>query len=425
MLYELWRQTVDREGGRRAVLDLAVNRSWSFRELDAAAVREEASGAGCAFPQGSTVEFLLEVIRGWRTGQVICPLDLGQRVPGLKGAPAGCVHLKATSATTGRARYVGFTGPQLAADLDNIVSTMGLRAEWPNLGVISLAHSYGFSNLVLPLLLRGIPLILGCSALPEAVRKATENLGPLTVPAVPALWRAWHEAGAIIPGLRLAISAGAPLSLALETRVFDVVGVKIHNFYGASECGGIAYDSSELPRTEETFVGRPMRNVEVSIEDDGCLSVRSQAVGQTYWPRPSVRLGNGRYLTRDLGRLRGDAVHLVGRATDVINVAGRKVVPETVEQALLEHPEVAACLVFGVPEGGVGQGEIVLALLVVRRPLPASELRRFLADRLSPWQIPRVWKVVENLAVNQRGKISRADWRRRYLAGDAGIGSLA
>ena len=49
---------------------------------------------------------------------------------------------------------------------------MGLRPDWPNLGVISLAHSYGFSNLVLPLLLHGIPLILAPSPLPEAVRQA-------------------------------------------------------------------------------------------------------------------------------------------------------------------------------------------------------------------------------------------------------------
>ena len=48
---------------------------------------------------------------------------------------------------------VAFTAAQLMADAENIVTTMGLRPDWPNLGVLSLAHSYGFSNLVLPLLL--------------------------------------------------------------------------------------------------------------------------------------------------------------------------------------------------------------------------------------------------------------------------------
>src|SRR5204863_4900590 len=113
--------------------------------------------------------------------------------------------------TTGVPRLVAFTAPQLMADAGNIVQTMGLRPDWPNLGVISLAHSYGFSNLVLPLLLHGIPLLLLDSPLPEAVRRSAELHPAITLAAVPALWRAWHEASAIPANVRLAISAGAPL----------------------------------------------------------------------------------------------------------------------------------------------------------------------------------------------------------------------
>ena len=67
--------------------------------------------------------------------------------PGTVSSGAGGTQ----SATTGAARVIAFTAGQLAADVENIVATMGLRPNWPNLGVISMAHSYGFSNLVLPL----------------------------------------------------------------------------------------------------------------------------------------------------------------------------------------------------------------------------------------------------------------------------------
>ena len=252
------------------------------------------------------------------------------------------------------------------ADVDHIVATMGLRADWPNLGLISLAHSYGFSNLVLPLLLRGIPLILGHSALPEVLRQAAATCGEVTLPAVPALWRAWHQAGAITRNVRLAISAGAHLPLALETEVFNATGVKIHNFYGASECGGIAYDRSEIPRVAETCAGQAMQGVEVSIGESGCLGVRSAAVGQTYWPEPGAALAEGRFQTSDLAELRDGETHLLGRSTDVINVAGRKVVPELIEQALLGYRGVDACLVFGVPAWVETRGELIVALLVSR-----------------------------------------------------------
>ncbi|HKS36450.1 MAG TPA: class I adenylate-forming enzyme family protein, partial [Verrucomicrobiae bacterium] len=275
-------------------------------------------------------------------------------------------------------------------------------------------HSYGFSNLVLPLLLHGIPLILLNSPLPEAVRREVLSRDAMTLPAVPALWRAWHEAGVIGAGIRLAISAGAPLPLALEGAVFESSGVKIHNFYGASECGGIAYDATAVPRADGACVGAPLKNVDLCVNDAGCLEVRGRAVGLTYWPESSEALADGCYRTSDLAELNGGLVYLRGRASDLINVAGRKVAPETVEQALRKHPRVVDCLVFGAPGGGAERLEIIVACVAVRSQTGAEELRQFLLQQLPSWQVPREWVFVESLEVNQRGKLSRSEWRRRY-----------
>ena len=147
------------------------------------------------------------------------------------------------------------------------------------IAAVSLAHSYGYSNLVLPLLLHGIPLVLASSPLPEPLRQAARAFPHATLAAVPALWRAWSEAKAVPSNVRLAISAGAPLPLSTEELVYERWGLKIHNFYGASECGGIAFDPSATPRTDSACVGAPMLNVQISIMPDECLAVRSPAVG--------------------------------------------------------------------------------------------------------------------------------------------------
>jgi long-chain acyl-CoA synthetase len=147
-------------------------------------------------------------------------------------------------------------------------------------------------------------------------------------------------------------------------------------------------------------------------------------VAASYWPEPTANLGQGRFLTGDLAELRHGEVHLLGRATDIINVAGRKIVPETVEQALLRCPGVDACLVFGAPSEAAGRGEIVVALLVTRSEPDLLAMRRCLADRLPAWQVPRAWGRVTELRVNARGKLSRAEWRQRYLAGDGTIRSV-
>jgi len=349
-------------------------------------------------------------------GKVVCPLEPDQAPPQVPLPPRRCVHLKITSATTGAPRLVAFTGEQLAAEAENIIATMGLRPDWPNLGVISLAHSYGFSNLVLPLLLHGIPLILVPSALPEAVRRAAKGESAITLAAVPALWRAWHEVRAILFNVRFAISAGVPLLVGLEQAVFAAGGLKLHNFYGSTECGGIAYDATDTPRADDACVGAPMRNVHLSLTEEGCLTVRSRAVGETYWPQPADVLGAGRFQTSDLAELNDGAVQLRGRASDQINVAGRKVSPASIEQALMQHPALSACLVFGAPGRNGDRADVIVACVVAIAPVTREALKQFLLERIPSWQLPREWWFVESLAANRLGKISRADWRRRYLA---------
>jgi acyl-coenzyme A synthetase/AMP-(fatty) acid ligase len=414
MLYERWRQIAREHHHAIALRDLSRGEHWTFAQL-AAAAEGEATPGPVVFPQGP--QFVFTLLRAWHSRQIVCPLEPDQATPVFTQLPSNCVHVKITSATTGASRVVAFTAEQLAADADNIVATMGLRPDRPNLGVISLAHSYGFSNLVLPLLLCGIPLILVDGPLPEAVRRAAASADFVTLAAVPALWRTWQDADAIPKNVRLAISAGAPLSLALEQSVFNSCNLKIHNFYGSSECGGIAYDATPVPRTEASCAGQPMKNVQLSVGADGCLQVRGRAVGESYWPEPSPNLANGCFQTSDLAEIVDGNIHLRGRAGDQINVAGRKLSPEAIEKVLMSHPAVKECLVFGVPSSDAERTETIVACVAAGAPVSGDLLKQFLLKELPAWQIPREWKFVESLETNHRGKISRAEWRRKFLEG--------
>jgi long-chain acyl-CoA synthetase len=412
MLYERWRTIAEERRDDLALRDLACGRRWTFGQLFAAGEAQATAGREIVCPQGHSADFILSLLSAWRDGKVACPLEVGQAPPEVALPPEGCVHLKWTSATTAAARLVAFTADQLAADAAQIASAMGLRPDWPNLGVISLAHSYGFSNLVLPLLLHGIPLILAPSPLPETVRRASANEPAVTLAAVPALWRAWHEAGGVPPQVRLAISAGAPMPLSLEQAIFVKSGSKIHNFYGATECGGIAYDATLSPRTDAALAGSPLPGGRLSLNGEGCLLVGSQAVGQTYWPEGSDALGDGKFQTSDLADVTNDSIFLRGRLNDLINMAGRKVSPETIERVLLTHPRVRECLVFGAPSPDQQRTDMIVA--VVAADAGEMELKKFLLESLPSWQVPRCWQFVESLSAGPRGKISRAEWRRQF-----------
>ena len=79
------------------------------------------------------------------------------------------VLLKLTSGTTAAPRAVRFRSAQLLADAEQICDTMGIFDADLNFAVIPLSHSYGFSNLITPLLVRGVPMAISNDRMPRAV----------------------------------------------------------------------------------------------------------------------------------------------------------------------------------------------------------------------------------------------------------------
>ena len=410
-LYSQWLTVAKARGQKLALRELASGREWSFADL-----HELAKTAPPSPPllHSTTrgLNFVLDVLRSWRDGTVLLPDDgSGMAPPPQAALGRDLCHLKITSGSGGVRRCVMFRAEQLAADAAHIVATMGLREDWPNLGVISMAHSYGFSNLVLPLLLYGVPLWMLENPLPETLRRVLHPGHPLTLPAVPALWQAWERVGMDLAPIRLAISAGAPLDLALETAVFNRSGVKIHNFYGSSECGGIAYDGTASPRTQATLAGTPMLGVSVSVDPaSGCLRITSPAVADGYLHADppadaAASPAGGTWLSQDVARLdEQQAVHLLGRAGDFISVAGHKIAPAVIEELLQRVAGVHCCVVFGVPSPHAIRAEDVGACV-----------NRALGERPSIYQ-PRHWWRCDELHPDARGKVSRSHWRRQWLA---------
>jgi long-chain acyl-CoA synthetase len=290
---------------------------------------------------------------------------------------------------------------------------------------ISLAHSYGFSNLVLPLLLYGIPLILMESPLPDALRQVLARHPAVTVPVVPALWRAWHAAGVLNRRVKLAISAGAPLTLDLERAVFESTGVKIHNFYGSSECGGIAYDRTIVPRSDSREAGTAMDGARLSVNvDSGVLEVRGDSVAESYTV-PDPALADHVFTTPDLAEITADGiVLLLGRTGESILVAGRKIAPAAVEEQLLALPGVRHCVVFGVPSADAARVEEIVAGVRLNAGSDLSSLRAAAARALPPGQQPRHWFEHDALRPDIRGKISRAAWRAWWLKEKNGTGVI-
>ncbi len=420
MLFDSWKLTLERCADDVALQDATTGVKHTFADLQAALDQQPPLQRGALHPASireGTLSFLIQTLRAWRDGAVLCPAERElTTLPDITGIPDDIVHLKLTSGSTGEPRCVMFRADQLIADAANIKASIKLDTAFPNLAIISLAHSYGFSNLVLPLLLQGHPMVIVPDALPGSLRAAFALNQRFTLPAVPAMWRAWRQTGLLNQAsIVLAISAGAPLPLELEKAVFDECGLKIHNFYGSSECGGIAYDESDTPRADCSLAGMAMNGVRLSMNEESCLVVHSAATGVGYWPQRDEALGEGSFTTSDLVELKDGQVLMRGRVSDAINIAGRKLNPADVEAAILACPGVRHCVVFGVPSYDASRCEETVACVNAEVAITSEQLMNWLGERLASWQSPRRFWFCRELDTNERGKIPRRVWREKYL----------
>lgn len=397
MLYPRWIETSKRFAKLPALFDGATGEVWSFQELAARAAAAPRAEGPVVARSGST-EFFVNILRAWRDGQAVIPVERDAAEPVLHSRPPeGTLVVKHTPGASGIPRGIFFDGPRIAADAERLVSAMGLTPEIPNLGVISLSHSYGFSNVVLPLLLHGVPIHLLPVPFPRAMVEAFQQHESLVVPAVPSMWRAWHRAGILKDApIQLALSAGAPLALELEHAVFDQTGLKIRNFYGASECGGISYDATDEPRSHADDAGAPLAGVEVSVSTDGRLLVTSDSVALGYDERRSSDpVEGGCYLTHDLGHLdeRGH-VRLHGTIGGAINVAGRKISPAKVEAALLATGLLESVRVKGIPSQDPERVEEISASVRLFGNATLDQLKQAATAHLANWELPRHWEMI-------------------------------
>jgi long-chain acyl-CoA synthetase len=430
-LIAAWEKTLQRCSDQRAIVQAQDGQAVTFRELDTRATAWLATHA----PQpgalaGHAVVFATPNGIGWleiflglmRAGALAVPLDAAeppaaQRV--LAGSlrashwwngahlvphtnpkrwrdPSLCL-IKLTSGTTGRPRPLVFTAAQLLADARQVTSTMGIGPGDLNYAMIPLGHSYGLGNLTIPLIAQGVPLVCGSAPLPHAIAADFARWRPTVFPGVPAVWRALAASGVAMSSLRLAISAGAPLPVDVARTFAARFDQRLHNFYGSSETGGIAFDATGAA-TLRGGIGRALRGVKLTALPRHQLRVSSAAV-LTHGQRRRIG-SHGAWIMPDLVAMdvRG-RLTLLGRRGANVKIGGRRVNLSEVAARLRRLPGVRDAWV------GVSAGAEPVLGAVVATGRSAAELRAALFADTAAWKIPKRMIVIAALPVTARGKI--------------------
>ena len=222
--------------------------------------------------------------------------------------------------------------------------------------------------------------------------------------------------------------------------------IPVRTTYGSSEtAGGCVYDRRPLPGVslsvldpDESGAGR-LRISSPTLAlgyltadggtDGGVFAAVTPSVAGPGTDAPAAGASDAddgedrAFLTSDLAEIGDDgALTVLGRADDVINTGGRKVLPQDVERAidrsLMLRGLVRAAVVVGVPDPEWGQRvEALVTLEEGTDPAEASALVRsaLRTTEVPAHMIPKRVHVVEELPLLGIGKVDRAAARR--LAG--------
>ncbi len=215
-------------------------------------------------------------------------------------------------------------------------------------------------------------------------------------------------------------SGAAPLDPTLHREFEQRYNIPILLSYGATEFGGPVtgwsidlhkqFADAKFGSVGRAFPGFQVRvidpesEVELPIGEEGLLEVKSPRIG-THWIR-----------TSDVAMIDADGfVFLRGRSDGAIMRGGFKILPETIEKALLLHPAVAAVSVVGVPDQKVTEVPAAAVQLGTGENTPdTDELAEHLREHLLATHIPVHWQFVERLPITPSFKIDRPAVKRLF-----------
>jgi O-succinylbenzoic acid--CoA ligase len=155
--------------------------------------------------------------------------------------------------------------------------------------------------------------------------------------------------------------------------------------------------------------------VHVATSSDGRIKISGPVLFARYRLAPQLTraaMRDGWFVTSDLGELAAGRLMVRGRADDVINSGGEKVVAGEVEHVLRSCPGVRDAVVVGTPDPD--WGELVTAMVVAADPADPprlEEVRDYVRDRLPRYAAPRSMVLIDKLPMLPSGKPDRQQIR--------------
>ena len=350
-----------------------------------------------------------------------------------------------TGGTTGAPKLAARTHGNEMANAWQVASTSSLEPDETVFAALPLFHSNAVVLTLVGPLLKGQhvlwagPLGYRDLALYGVFWKLVERYRVAAMSAVPTVYAVLTQVpvDADISVLRYPIVGAAPLPSSVAEAYAAHTGAPLLEGYGLTEgtCassrnwpGGLRAGTvgQRLPYQEAKAVAVDPATGEWNDRapgEIGTLVVRGPNVFAGYLRTGTGasrvdhdgKLRDGWLDTGDLGSVDADGyITLAGRAKDLIIRGGHNIDPAVIEDALLEHPAVAAAGAVGQPDAHAGEVPVAYVALQPGSDVRAEELTAWAADRVPERAAaPKRVEIVDMIPLTDIGKPFKPELRRR------------
>ena len=307
------------------------------------------------------------------------------------------------------------------------------------------------------------PLIAGATTIfregapdypgPHVFYEIIEKYGVNVIFSAPTLLRMLMRYGEEYPqqynlrSLRFLTCAGEPLNPEAQRWAYQHLcgngewGYLVDNWW-QTETGGPCLGTLANMTSKPGRVGKPLPGVELDIVDREGQPIEEPNKGglliikkpfphffRTVYGDPDRYAENwntipGVYTTGDVALRDADGYYMVvGRADDVLNVAGHRIGSAEVESALVSHPAVAEAAVIGKPDALKGESiKGFVTLRVGNEPSDKmiNDLQLHVRQELGPIAVPSEIEFMPILPKTRSGKIMRRLLKANELGLDPG-----
>jgi len=234
--------------------------------------------------------------------------------------------------------------------------------------------------------------------------------------------------------LKIVISSGVIWSQGVKEKMLEWLDATLIDGVGATE-GPMALQISRRGQSgasarfvalaETRLFAEDGREIPKGSTEPGLIAAGGAALPAGYYKDPektakTFRVVDGkRYaFIGDWGQWNSDGtLQLLGRGSGCINTGGEKVYPEEVEHVIVSHPDVADCLVIGLPDERFGQKVVALVSSKQRTPGLADALAEFVQGRMAGYKRPRLYVEVDAIPRMPNGK---ADYKAARALAERG-----